>query len=552
MRIRLAAICAVLIVVGARDARAGDCYQLWSWIGYSQIPVWIHPDLAENMVHMDGTPWTDSEVMEEVKYAVETLQENLPSNAPKMIVQDSFSSGVNWDDAADDTIHITPRLQGGPCAAYDTGIQFDDPAQGVVIEYKRSGQGYETQVPGQPPVALGLENCGKRFEHFLGNDALPNHSFRALLTHELVHALGSHHYNDLLACSTIRTCYVGQPCSVVDGNEDDGEFYESPFLFDAKNLIDRYGAFPDNKKHRESSNGTSWSDKTPIGSAPLMGLSSSNSSTMGFIQKPGSTLLPYLYSWSQPSASYTYVGPFASGAVQIVLSRIGSAFLAGSFYGAFFQDESDEDPRKDIEFGRYSGGVLTSYSKNLDYRQQGISAAYDERSGRIVLAYRETNGTISVTTVSIFGVFSAAVPNIGSASTSDAPSVSCGPASISYNCVVAWAHAPKASGAIRDLRWMQFETDGTTYTWGSLKNHGYQMYGSPSVAYKGSTSSTCAFLFAWKNPGNVAYTRCKPAGQSAGLTSATEISRSVPSGKRVMSPTLGASNGSAELIMVWK
>lgn len=97
----------------------------------------------------------------------------------------------------------------------------------------------------------------------------------------------------------------------------------------------------------------------------------------------------------------------------------------------------------------------------------------------------------------------------------------------------------------RYMRWMHFRTSQsggnvviTSNDVFAIVQQGYTMFGPPSVAYIGGTSSSCAFLFAWKNPGTTYYTRCKSASAAAGLTAGTERSHSFP-GSSTMSPALG-------------
>jgi hypothetical protein len=120
--------------------------------------------------------------------------------------------------------------------------------------------------------------------------------------------------------------------------------------------------------------------------------------------------------------------------------------------------------------------------------------------------------------------------------------------------VLTWSEVPTdASNAYRTLRWQHFayDTNGTL-SLGPLHAAGYIMFGPPSVSYKGPTTSNCAYMFAWKNPGNVWYTRCKAADRYAGLTLNTEVSHAAPSGKRVSSPRIGSSNFYSELVNVWR
>ncbi len=85
---------------------------------------------------------------------------------------------------------------------------------------------------------------------------------------------------------------------------------------------------------------------------------------------------------------------------------------------------------------------------------------------------------------------------------------------------------------------------------GPEESYGWIQYGSPSVAYKGPSTSSCAYVFAWKDADDTVYTQCKGAAYNSGLTSGT-VTAHYFNGSRVMSPVIGSSAGAAELFTTW-
>ena len=107
-------IAAWCLLAGRIDTANASCLRGFDWTGYASIPVWIHPDLARNLTHEDGTVWTFTEVRRELEYTLETLQENLPSGAPPVIVQSTASAPGPWDARIPGAVHIVPWLADCP------------------------------------------------------------------------------------------------------------------------------------------------------------------------------------------------------------------------------------------------------------------------------------------------------------------------------------------------------------------------------------------------------------------------------------------------------
>lgn len=172
------------LIVATRDADAQchtNCLLGWDWTAYSEIPVWIHPDLADNLVRLDGTKWTWAELRREVEYSLETLDENLPRGGPPLRVMTSASSGYDWDDPIAGAIHVVPDLMectgedAGTCDCFGTGsLGGSGPTNGLLLRIKRSETGF---VGG---VNQNLVDCDKTYEHRVA-DATGLHTLRGVL-----------------------------------------------------------------------------------------------------------------------------------------------------------------------------------------------------------------------------------------------------------------------------------------------------------------------------------------------------------------------------------
>lgn len=557
MRVAFYLLVAASSVLAARPAAAQQCLLPWSWSSHSQIDVWIHPDLPANLKHDDGTTWTFDELRNEVEYSLGTLQENLPTGAPPFNVKTTAST-YEWNERIPNAVHLVPDLYscpgGGTCGctatAYipDQDVSPNAASDGIRVYLKRSSTGFKGGVN------QNLHDCQKEYEHFETSSA--PHTLRGIINHEFIHVLGVFHYDDV-DCPFDCTA---EPCSCV-GNTDATTLQSTNcYLWEWQKLQAKYGDYSmsGTNRHRESSSGTSWSQlgTFPVnGSSPYFAVSSTyNSAPYMFAAfKYAPSLLPVAYRWVHSTQAWEYWGFPAF--VQLV-GKMGASydFQSPGIYGylAWLQGETTSNVRKQIRLDRYSSAwtATTATYTPLYLRFQELSVAHDPRYNVEVIALRDDVGTVYLQTYNASTNSFSSLHNTGGKSL-DTPAVACGPTSITRNCIVVWADAAEAATThYHTFRWKHFRlTSSTQVEFGVLKSHGYYLYGPPSVAYKGPTTSACAFMVSWKNPGTTYYTACKTTSESAGLTNQT--SHSVGSGRWVNSPQIGSAFEHAEQLNTW-
>ena len=387
---------AASILLSAGNAGAQDCRLDWDWTSRSQIPVRIHPDLAENLLRADDTPWTDDEIRREIEYVVETLQEQLPSGAPPFVVK-GFSSGKDWDDAIGGAVHVVPWLgdcDGGGCGCEATAWITDrKPSKGIRLVLKRSQDGRKRDRP------LGLNDCDIRWEHFAPNTR-PERSIRGILNHEMMHVYGFNHYNDPEACRFRWAC-GDTPCSCLDGNEGDQADVDNCYAWDQWNVRALYGPWkkPEKRHQLQSLDGLSWHDvETMPETAPLFGVSTADSPFAIVNAKDPEELFQQLHRFTDSTEDYDFWGTLQSS---VAMGRVGSAHdLTDSFqlYGAWAGPEHFDEVRKPIrllEVNKIFQPSIVSFGEGVT-RMQGVTAAHDPKKDFIVLAWRDSNAHVAV------------------------------------------------------------------------------------------------------------------------------------------------------------
>jgi hypothetical protein len=102
-------------------ADAGDwwCSNSRDWSSQTKIPVWIDPDLAENLKHSDVSPWTDDELRREVEFALERIMDQAPTAMPPLYYAGTESIGIDWlapagNGAGGYNISLRPNRTIGP------------------------------------------------------------------------------------------------------------------------------------------------------------------------------------------------------------------------------------------------------------------------------------------------------------------------------------------------------------------------------------------------------------------------------------------------------
>jgi len=562
LRFTAVAVFLVASIAATTPAIAGDCYSAClvgerDWSGRTNIPVWVNRWLDENLVHYNtGLAWTEAEVKNEIENVLETLNENLPTGAPPFVYKGPTS--VAWDAFIAGAVHITPCLRlicgGEGDTACPTGVVNGSVLNGIRLMIKRSQAGV-----GGPP---GGEDCNFRWEHYKVGSSLPatGLTLRGTLNHELGHVLGLGHYNVGPDCGPCNC--TTPPCACMQSNDGETNLVVNCMMWDYDILrLHRYGVLDWTKRnHLESNDGTSWYELSGIPNAgPFYAFSSSTDmGQMGYVRKERYTQKPDVYQWDWASLAWSFWGQISIVSARS-LGLIGVSLDPSPFRIRVGQTsgETATDSLKEIMVTTFSNPSVWSsliYGSNLSF-MQGVGMAHDPRQDLEVLAWRDNNAQVQITLYFPTGTFLGSFPINGAYST-DAPSVTCGNASLAINCVLTWSDSAKDPGVqYHTLRWQHFAVNynartGWFLSYGSQMSSGYVMFGSPTVTYKGPISSTCAYVFAWKNPGPLYYTVCKGSGTSAGLTAGTEVGHSVSG--RAFSPAIGASNGYGELIDGWK
>mgnify|MGYP001577871066 CR=1 FL=1 len=276
----------------------------------------------------------------------------------------------------------------------------------------------------------------------------------------------------------------------------------------------------------------------------------------GFKNSAG--LFPSIYRWTYTTQAWDYWG---YPTVARLVGAVGASydFQTPGVYGyfAWLSGETSSNPRKDISIARYSAAsTYTNYTWATGgfTRLQGVSIAHDPRTDVEVLGFRDDDGAVLVSAFNgNTGLFHASSSAGGYSG--DGPTVTCGPASITRNCIVVWADAATSAGTtLRTLRWRHFSV-GTSASHlitfsTSLVSQGYIQFGPPSISYMGPSGDICAFQLTWKNPGSTQYTACKTTAETTLWTNGQ--SHSVGAGRRINSPRMGSSFEASEQLNTWK
>jgi hypothetical protein len=530
------------------------CLYAWNWTSRSTIPVYIHPELALNLVHDDGTQWTDDEIEREIQALLASLQEHLASNAPRFVYSGFLSFGGSDDAYVPYAVTINPWMHqctgedAGTCdcfASAETSVANNDLSHGIVVHLKRSGTGI---IGG---IERHLADCGKHWEHHRTTyDGVT--TTRGALNHEFLHVLGLGHYGSAdESCPQDCVCAGGGSCSMT---EDEGKSYlwSNPYRYDIERVQHIYGTFPTTTSYRKITDGTTdgltWTDAsntTMPASTPLVGTSSTAGAYEMFGIRSVTTMVPALWRY-QPSRT-TWVNLGAPSSISPSYGQVGAADDDSGTWRSFLawlkgETVTNTTDTPSIAERTSSAWTITYNLNNWPIVYQGISIAHDPKYDEVVMAYRDSSARVTIQ------AFNAGAPGpsytIAGAYSDDPPIVACGANPPTYNCVVTWASAPTGPGT-RTLTWMHFYVDaGLTITnTGPVVSGGYVMFGSPSVAYIGGTQ--CPWLFAWNTLGSTYYTKCKDSAIAATLTAGTEVSHTWTGD--AASPRVGAAPGAFEL-----
>lgn len=498
------------------------------------------------MVHSDGMPWTDAELEQEITSVLDSLMDHLPSGAPGFRFRGQ-SVGGQWHLAyIPGAVHIVPwgeddcNQQEG-CSCQATGqVRWDngqDPDEGFLLLLKRSGIYYSGGVVF--PDSVDCDITWDTYQPTYSSESRIKH-LRAALNHEFMHVLGSKHYGDVECPDCV--C-AADPCSLTD-IEGRSHRLVNPFRWDWENMTSKYGPFPSTVSYRDhrisTSSGVSWGDgneSTLSSSAPLFAAASAvTSAYLSYATRSVSTLVPTLRRYDPSTSTWSSWGApvgIAGSPGQVGVADKGS----GSSWRGYLGWLSGESLESSIEVPKVAmrhptSGWGTPFAF-LSYptQAQGISIALDPRySDAIVMAYRSSTSRV------VLQVANSTTGSIGNqidvgGYSADPPMVTCGPSTLTYNCLVTWANLPVPGGKIT-LKWRHFRVSvlSGAYVFFDTDLQPVQenlfeyLYSSPSVAYKGG--SQCPFLFTWKghasNGDGKWYTQCKGTSATAGLTAGTK------------------------------
>lgn len=507
-----------------------------------KIDVWIHPDAAAQIWHLDNTPWTDAELERNTLAVMQTINDAGISGLPPLVFAGWESPSTFWAQEPPPGIAIRPQ-------------EYTDPSSRCTFHVKIGtshnpfyGDGHRIHVADSTASICSPSN---RTNHRMLN-AATRASGEGTLMHEFMHALGLHHKDtcggNLTNCS--RNPGEKQVCGAMDHFETE-EMTELEYN-DWEGLEALYGTSSTvlGLLRKESTNATTWTTQTaPSLSSPTVASDWSQGSTLMPIGSLNSDHDPQFHRWNRTYNSLTSWGvPYSLGRQ---LSWISTAVSYGYRYLGFMTGQYDDVAQREMRWSWHTSssnnGVVSSAVR---LGRPGHSISWDPRSSKLVHVIRTANlrpriltssGTSDVTGAA-YTNFPGVEPNLAEYP----PSVACGPSSVYYNCILAWAETGEASHAHK-LAWRQFRVLGsgtsTTIDVAPTYTNGYVMFGSPKVIWSDAIGG---FVVAFKNPGECFYTLKK--GQYSYNTFKNERQH-CKTGFATVSPVLGES--SPATIQAW-
>jgi len=542
VRVALFTLAGVLPGAAQPSRVAAYCLFPNTWESYTSIPVWRAPDLDDKLRHDNGTVWNDFETDQSIMWVLAAANQYSNAHLPTLIYMGARSACTGDACRIANAITIIPNEID---CDNEVDINYYTPAQGLLIRTT-------------PSVAP----CMNTWEHWETPAVDGTYVFNGVLNHELAHALGLKHNMDCtpLPCST-------HPCAVADVDTSTTPEGLTLYRDDVLGLQSRYGApayYTRTMREFDSSTGTWWTMYPTDWPAlqPLFSLSHSRDAMRMFAAyRDPSTLRPRTAMWWWFPIDWDDWGTPVTGTTQ---GHVGAALDPATGYGYSFYllGETQAQVNKYFGYSRHvSATSRANYQKTTPTtRRHGVMAAWYNSAGIMTQVWRATNGAIQVHVVhgSTFeGPWSIVDANGNPARAMDTPSVACGPPSIYYNCVVAWADPAMAGSGwhYHTLRWAHFGVFGGPGSYylvqGPILSAGYLMHGSPVVTYMGPETSTRAFAVTWstqiaQTADFEVWTMFKAASETASWWDVTGHGGD----RHRLAAALGSSNTDAELVWV--
>ncbi len=504
----------VAAIAGRANADLGDwwCRQDWNWNAYSEIQVVIHPDLNTKVLFPDDSPWTDAEIRNEVEFMMERFMMQAPSGMPPLRFAGFEPAGTDpLSLPGAGRIAVRWVKPGNGCTGYAEGSV----SSGVIITVSNNTIGCTTRRT--PVWRWGNED--------------QREMFGGQLASELFHALGFDHWDEANSCTPPGT----PPPACIDNGagydicgqmQNHGvvlEWYELE-RSDYDALVAVYGGWDnDGRYRRESSGGSTWTTVAAptILSGPMWASSASLTSTLlPIIATDPASQDPSFYRWERSTGQIQSWGTSYSFGTQH--GQIAAGYKPGMLFSFFATGQLPTDTTKLVAYSYApSAGNWTTVTSTLVAHRQGVTGAYDPKSDKLILVYRGWDNQILLTSATPGGPISQSITEVLGAANRAAytPSITCGDASLSYNCILVWPTAAAEGSGQRThtMRWAQFTFNGTNFSFANIYGNTYTMFGPPSVVYKGPAGSTAAFVTSWHNPGNCYYTLQKAGTASSGF-----------------------------------
>lgn len=534
---------ATLVSTIAVSYAAQAATQWWCDAGYSQpgptVPVYLSLDVKNHTHHSDNTAWTDDELKREVQWVIERLNDGGASNAPPLYFADFEASGP-WDACAP-TGAITIRWNGDTNNCKSAYMFPPTPSCGALIIMGDSAR------------------CSVRWNHwaFESSDQTTK-TWGGILMHEMAHGMGLDHWdagcqpNTPVPGCTDSVGSSSQICGLMQQHGLSSEYYETEWSdFHAFNV--KYGAWGfDDKLKRQSADAVTWTtlggtfNMRVFGAAAWPGASSNEYMPVITVD---SSYRPHMWLWYRPTDTMFDWGLVEAsdqtGPIAVAAGSSGGTYYR---YGFFVSGQSETITSKVIKHSYHpSSSSRTIVTANQSALRQGHTGTYDPRSERLIHVWRGEQNEILLAHAT-----HSTAPGAGStpvALTGDAylaaytPSIACGDAQMTYNCILVWASSAKGTGEhYHAMKWTQFRMLFSGGSWvfdfpNPVYNSGYVMFGPPSVVYSGPATGSDAFVVAFKNPGRCYYTLRKSQAPTAAFTD--EVSHCQTTGRYTTPPIVG-------------